>query len=414
MKALSSRFCFNPGGLSGASLLAVLLFICAFSSVASARPEYLKYFENNPYSNPTWHGHCSTCHINPRGGGERNAFGKAFDRAGHRITPELRTDFSDRFLLTPRSTHEPSVEFDPRNPNLIVVEMQGEKIQIDTATKSFKKLSQAERAPTSPQAATPPQTQIAEEPAPTVLDHYFVNLPSALPYARHSLNLHFTHRFDSPPFDQQRGGGASNLFGFDGISVSSFGLTYGITDRIAVTAYRSPMFKTIELGGEVAILQESKNAPFSLKAIASVEGRDNFKISVADRFLYESFWGSNFQIVVSRSILQRAEIAIVPTFSTHTRAQFDFFSKKMNTTALGLATSLKLTRRSALVAEYVPRLSGFKPFGTEGTVSLGIQRSTQRHVFALVVSKTQATTTGQQILGGNDFTVGFNIYRRIF
>lgn len=409
MKFLISRLRIHGGGL-----LALFSFVCAFSTVSLARPEYLKYFENNPYSNANWHGHCFTCHISPKGGGERNEFGKAFERGGHRITPELRANFPDRFLLTPRSTHEPKVEFDPQNPNLIVVEMQGEKIQIDTATKSFKKVSAAEGTSTPSQVAKVPPIQPPEEPAPTVLDHHFINLPSGLPYAKHSLNLHFTHRFDTPPFDESRGGGASNLFGFDGISVSSFGLTYGITDRIAVTAYRSPLLKTIELGGEISILQESKNAPFSLKALASVEGRNNFKMSVADRFLYDSFFGANFQIVASRSILHRAEIALVPTFSLHTRAQLDFFSKKMNTTALGMAASLKLTRRSALVAEYIPRLSGYKPFGTEGTVSLGIQRSTHRHVFALVVSKTQATTTGQQILGGNTFKVGFNIYRQIF
>lgn len=396
--------------------LLVLSVICS-ASVGYARPEFLKYFEKNPYSKPEWFGRCATCHINPNGGGPRNAFGQAFQKNGYKISSELRASFPDRFFTEPHASQQPQVRFDEQHPNVIIVEMNGQKIQIDTATKSYKVLAPpgplilaAESVPTSSEVAA------AEKPAPTVLDHYFVNLPSALPYAKHSLNIHFTHRFDSPPFDETRGGGASNLFGFDGFSISSFGLTYGLTDRIAVSAYRSPLLKTIEMGGEVLILRESDKIPFSLKALASVEGRNNFKLTSANRFLFDHFYGGNFQIVVSRSIGRWAELAFIPTFSTNTRAIPDFTTDKKNTIALGMAGSVKLTRYSALVGEYVPRVTGYVPLGTQPTVSFGIQKMTksERHVFALVVSKTQATTTGQQILGGNIFTVGFNIYRRIF
>ena len=392
------------------SLIALLSFDTGINTLF-ARPQYMLLFDQDQYSIPAWHGHCSTCHINPNGGGERNVFGQAFEKGLHKISPELRAAFPDRFLSEPRSSHRPSVQFDTRNPNLIVVEMNGEKIQIDTAKKSF----QTAGPPSGGPAPTPqvPGAAAPETAAPTVLDHYFVNLPSAVPYARHSLNLQFSHRFGSPPFDESKGGGPSNLFGFDSFSISSFGVTYGITDRIAVRAYRSPLFKTIELGGEVSLLRESQGEPFSLKAYASVEGRNNFKLTVANREFFEHFYGGNFQIVVSRSLGDRLELAFVPTFSSNTRFLPDPATTKHNTVAMGMAGSLKLTRRSALVAEYVPRVAGYVPTGTQPTVSLGIQRSTTRHVFSLVVSKTQATTTGQQILGGNIFTVGFNIYRRI-
>jgi uncharacterized beta barrel domain-containing protein DUF5777 len=379
-----------------------------------ARPQYMLLFDQDQYSIPSWHGQCSTCHINPSGGGERNEFGQAFEKGLHKITPELRASFPNRFLSEPRSSHRPTVQFDPRNPNLIVVEVNGEKIQIDTAKKSFQTAGPPSSAtPSVPQIPGAPGAAPPEKPAPTVLDHYFVNLPSAVPYARHSLNLQFSHRFESPPFDETKGGGPSNLFGFDSFSISSFGVTYGITDRIAVRAYRSPLFKTIELGGEVSILRESEGEPFSLKAYGSVEGRNNFKLTVENREFFEHFYSGNFQIVASRSLWNRLELAFVPTFSTNTRFLFDPTTTKKNTLAMGMAGSLKLTPRSALVAEYIPRVAGYVPAGTQPTVSLGIQRATARHVFSLVFSKTQATTTGQQILGGNIFTVGFNIYRRI-
>jgi hypothetical protein len=395
------------------AILAIVLFGTGTPRLYG-RPQYMLLFDQDPYSIPAWHGQCSTCHISPYGGGERNAFGQAFEKGLHKITPELRTSFPDRFFLEPRSSHRPSVQFDQKNPNLIVVEMNGEKIEIDTARKTFQSVGPSSsgdstglKAPSAAGAAPP------ERRVPLVLDHYFVNLPSAVPYARHSLNFQFTHRFSSPPFDSNRGGGPSNLFGFDSFSLSSFGITYGITDRIAVRAYRSPLFKTVELGGEVSILRESEGKPISLKVYGSVEGRNNFKLTVANRDSFDHFFGGNFQIVVSRSLGNRLELAFIPTFSNNTRILVDPAEARNNTMALGMAGSLKLTPRSALVAEYIPRVAGYVPAGTQPTVSLGIQRATSRHVFSLVVSKTQATTTGQELLGGNIFTVGFNIYRRI-
>ncbi|MDD5543363.1 MAG: DUF5777 family beta-barrel protein [Acidobacteriia bacterium] len=389
-----------------------LPFLVGLGISSWALPKFLTMYESDPYSNPAWHGRCDTCHINPKGSGPRNAFGQAFERHGETITMELRAAFPDRFLAQPRPSHEPVVEFNQENPNLITVEMNGERIQIDTATKTFHKL-ESPPAPL-PTSSSRGSQENSKASVPTVLDHYFVNLPSAVPYARHSLNMRFTHRFDSAPFDSMRGGGPSNLFGFDGLAISSFGLEYGLTDRIALTAYRSPLYKTVEFGGEISILQESKRLPFSLKALASVEGRNNFKLTVNNRDFFEHFYGGNFQIVISRSIAHRAEFAFVPTFSTNTKVFPDDTNPHKNTVAMGMATSIKLTPHSAIVAEYVPRVGGYEFSGTQPVVSLGIQKSTARHVFALVVSKTQATTTGQQILGGNVFTVGFNIYRRLF
>jgi Membrane bound beta barrel domain (DUF5777) len=378
------------------------------------RPQYMLLFDQNPYSIPAWHGQCSTCHVNPNGGGERNSFGQAFEKGLHQITPELRSGFPDRFLTEPRSSHRPSVLFNQKNPDLIVVELNGEKIEINTVQKTFQTAGPLSSGAASvPQSAAASEAPPKEPKIPTVLDHYFVNLPSAVPYVRHSLNFQFSHRFSSPPFDSTRGGGPGNLFGFDSFSISSFGVTYGITDRIAARAYRSPLFKTIELGGEVSILRESQGEPFSLKLYGSVEGRNNFKLTVANREFFEHFFGGNFQIIVSRSLWDRLELAFVPTFSNNTRFLVDPTATRNSTVALGMAGSLKLTPRSAVVAEYIPRVGGYVPAGTQPTVSLGIQRATARHVFSLVVSKTQATTTGQEILGGNIFTVGFNIYRRI-
>src|SRR5215813_14564536 len=80
------------------AFFAVALFVPLAVKTAKARPEYLKIFAADPLSRPELRTKCSTCHVNPAGGGERNDFGKAFAAAGFEITPALRQRFPDRFL----------------------------------------------------------------------------------------------------------------------------------------------------------------------------------------------------------------------------------------------------------------------------------------------------------------------------
>jgi hypothetical protein len=58
----------------GASFVVALVALAA-APPAEARPIYARQ-TNLP---------CGSCHINPQGGGPRNAFGRAFARNGHRL-----------------------------------------------------------------------------------------------------------------------------------------------------------------------------------------------------------------------------------------------------------------------------------------------------------------------------------------
>jgi len=70
--------------------------LAALAVVVSAKPAFMDRYNNDPYSKAALHGKCTVCHIG-RGGGERNDFGEAFEDAGFRITPKLRTKFPDLF-----------------------------------------------------------------------------------------------------------------------------------------------------------------------------------------------------------------------------------------------------------------------------------------------------------------------------
>ncbi|HWQ33979.1 MAG TPA: hypothetical protein VNQ79_14105, partial [Blastocatellia bacterium] len=63
-------------------LLIVVIVLSLSMMNARAFPDYLKLYAADPYSRPELRNQCSTCHLNPQGGGERNSFGRAFEAAG--------------------------------------------------------------------------------------------------------------------------------------------------------------------------------------------------------------------------------------------------------------------------------------------------------------------------------------------
>ncbi|HZS09498.1 MAG TPA: hypothetical protein VFD58_32005, partial [Blastocatellia bacterium] len=214
-------------------LLILIASISLLSLSAGARPEYLRLFAADPTSRPEWRQKCSTCHLNPQGGGERNSFGKAFEASGFRITDGLRRQFPDRFLLPESTQSAPPVSFVRGSDSQVVVEVNGRKFLIDTRSRSVTEVA-AGRTPET--AAAAPAPQPSPSPAPQAeakvyqpIDVRLVSLPTARPIPRHSLWVDFTHRFPFGEFDVNDPAG---LFGLDGFAVPSFGLIYGLTNRL--------------------------------------------------------------------------------------------------------------------------------------------------------------------------------------
>ncbi len=318
--------------------------------------------------------------------------------------------------------------------NEALIEVNGQLVKINTIAQSATAVTDttvADALATSTKPETPSEdtakvaseetdkTQSAEpEGAPAVTnpeDYYayeLVNLPTPKRYEKGAFNVHFTHRFSQSPFARS----AADLFGFDSFSVSAFGFTYGITDRIYAKIFRTPSapFRTIEMGGGIHLLQQGKSIPISAALYTSVEGRDNFN----------EHFTTNISGTVARSISHYGGVFFAPTVSFNNNPIPKSNPGKSDTTgSFGFGGQINFRPTGSFVMEFVPRV-GYKTPGSVSSVAFGLQKRTYRHVFTLTVSNTQSTTTSQYNSGIGTFTdrkefaravvIGFNIYRRFF
>lgn len=345
------------------------------------------------------------------------------------------------------------VTFDPATRGVVIVESAGERLRIDTSNNTVERISEPASAtaqkPAQEPAGPPPTKERESSKAYEPYDYHIVNIPTPKAVRRHSLNMHFTHRFQETitPFDLEHidehiARISKDLLGLDSSAVSSFGVTYGITGRLYANVYRSPLCqpglcKTIELGLGYHFLDEAGRSPIALSAYSSVEGDYNF----TERYTY------NFQVMIGRSVTRFVNVFFSPAAHINANGS-DRFKEFLS--AQPLISKLRLGRHSgsfgfgvnarvrpttSLLFEYTPRvgfklgqitpdfdstigqLTGFKN-DSEAEIAFGFEKRIGRHVFSLTFSNTQTTTTARynssnQALPPNKFSIGFNLFRRL-
>ncbi|MCI0490963.1 MAG: DUF5777 family beta-barrel protein [Blastocatellia bacterium] len=344
------------------------------------------------------------------------------------------------------ATSNMKVSFADDAPGVVIVESNGERIRIDTATKTVSRLADDKPTTTEPPVMATAQTEQRRAPEP--YDYRLVNVPTPKRVPRHSLNVHFTHRFTSPinqdetTFGQQ----LETLFGLDSFAVSSLGFSFGITDRLYANVYRSPicrpgLCKTIELGLGYHLLDEAGRSPLALSAYASIEGNNNFR----EEFTY------NIQAMLARSVTRYVNVFFSPAVHINSNGQGrfnprsdDFFPNEpladefelgQHTGSFGFGVNARIRPTASITFEYTPRV-GFKmgraePVFDQGTGSIvgfrnlsepeigfGIEKRLGRHSFSLTFSNTQATTTSRYnssnlVLPPSKLIIGFNLFRRL-
>ncbi len=349
------------------------------------------------------------------------------------------------------------VVFDEATPGVVVVESNGKKIRVDTAKKTIEEVAEATSA--GPESAKSDGSKTASPAAKAddkdesaydfdkgdePYDTRIVNIPTPRSVPKGTWNLTFTHRF-SETIDPVKDS-ARDLFGLDSYGVASFGLSYGITDKLYASVYRSPLCqtgvcRTIEVGVGYNWLTQDKDSPIALSTNASIEGNDNF----TEEFTY------NLQARLAARLGKRVYLFFSPVVSINANGQGRFdprssnffprspladeFNLPVHGASFGFGGTVLITPNVLALVDFTPRV-GFKMgavrairqggpgstiigFRNESYPSFGfgIQRNIGKHAFALTFSNTQATTTSRYnssnlLLPAKHVVIGFNLSRR--
>ena len=230
-------------------------------------------------------------------------------------------------------------------------------------------------------------------------DDVLVSLPTGKATDRHGVYVNFAHRFMDTAFTGPGKGG--ELLGLDSVSISSFGLRYGVTDKFAVSVWRSPSFierRPIQLMAAYNLMDENHEAPLNLTVRVSVEGQNNFQKSFTE----------NIEAIFSRSITSHAQFYAVPTFSANARrlepgglvsSQIPDFPG-VDTFSIGFGAAVDILPTVALVAEIIPTLLNSGELGIHRPAySFGIQKKIWRHAFTLALTNSPGTTIVSQRAG---------------
>ena len=397
------------------SVLLTALFL--FSNVSAfAMPQFLQLYRSDPFRNPAQDG-CITCHMSPEGGDARNVFGQAFERGGEQITPILRAQFPDRFIVpVSRQAAGLVMHFSDPGNKQVVIESGGRMALVDLDRKTVDGTPAATPG-AAPPAAASTAAQVSER-ASIPVDGYaregaffgsnVVNLPDGKPLRAGGVDFLVQHRFNQ---DIKRAG-FGGLFGFDSGATVAYGGRVGLTDRIAVGVTRSNYFQTIELNSSLQVSRQGETSPLTVQLRGGVQGANNFHI------LHRPF----IQGVFVRTFADRVSLLAAPTFAFNTRnedsftpPQFIYGGQFNNTQSLGIGTGIRFWKTASIVGEVIPRLHGFRGEGKDYPgLSVALQKSTFRHTFELIVSRQTVETTADYAVQGRDtFIIGFNIYRRI-
>ncbi len=265
--------------------------------------------------------------------------------------------------------------------------------EIKAVAGFVKSLGQGTKPEGGASAAQAPQ----EAKLYTPPDDYLFSLPTGRRLDRHGLYLNFTHRFVYTPAFSGPGEG-DTLFGLDDFSISSFGLRFGVTDKLSVSAYRSPslILRPIELGVAYHFWDEHNGKLLNATVRASEDGQDDFSKNFT----------TNLELIVSRTITRHSQLYVVPTLSLGDR---ELIAKPgslasappnlpgFNTFSLGIGGAQDIRPTVALVAEVIPTLVNGPDLGIHRPAwAFGIQKRIWRHAFTLGFSNSPGTIVSQR------------------
>jgi hypothetical protein len=236
-------------------------------------------------------------------------------------------------------------------------------------------------------------------------DFTIVTLPTTLRLPRYRGEFRFTHRFTAPLDEGGFGTQLGNLFGLDSAAAVGLEFRFGIARGTQVAVHRTNVDKTIQFLGQYDVVQQGDRLPFSLDALVSIEGRNNFKEDYAPAL----------GAVLSHEFTDRVALYLEPIWVSNTNPTPALPTDHTNTAFVGIGGRFRFSPTAYVVAEVSPRVAGYRPGTTH--YDFGIEKRVGGHVFQLNFSDSFGTTLAQIARGGTSprhWYLGFNITRKFY
>ena len=212
-------------------------------------------------------------------------------------------------------------------------------------------------------------------------------LPTTLRLPKHKLAFRITHRFTYKINGQSAGEFFKNFFGFDSSATSGFELRWGVANGTQLAVHRTGN-RNIQFLAQHQLQAQRDNGRFSADVLLGIEGQDNFS--------------EEHSIVVggilSRQFDEQGAIYLNPFGVFNATPELPTSDNKTLVLGLGARFLILKTRSSYVVAEFAPRIVGYK--GGASLMMIGIEKRKGGHIFQINLSNGFGTTLTQVGHGG--------------
>jgi len=210
--------------------------------------------------------------------------------------------------------------------------------------------------------------------------------------------------------------GVKDLFGLDQASMR-MSFDYGLTKNMTIGIGRSTFLKELDGFLKYRIVQQQtgiKNIPVSVIAIGGTTLRTlPFSNAAFDDF--ENRMGYYGQILIGRKMNENFSLQLSPTY-VH-KNLVETAADKNDIVALGVGGRAKISKRTALVLDTYPILSGARSGYNLMPISVGVDIETGGHVFQLHFTNARGMNEKAFIAetlqdwSKGEFQFGFNLSR---
>jgi len=253
-------------------------------------------------------------------------------------------------------------------------------------------------------AQTPPQDDPDLDINLAQPDFTLVALPTSLRLPRHKSAFRVTHRFSRSLGAGDFGSLLEDFFGLDSGAQIGLEYRYGLFRGTQVGFHRTSD-RTIEFFGQHEVKAQSGSFPFTIDALASIDGTNNFRDS------YSPTLGA----IISRTVAEHAAFYLEPIWVNNSSADPSELVDDNSTMLIGVGTRLRIRPTVYLAIEASPRVAGHDPGSTQ--IGIGLEKRSGGHIFQLTFTNGVGTTYGQIARGArntDDWHLGFSIARKFY